>query len=226
MKSFRTFSELESHLDIGDHCVKGERQSETLYDKLRRDWVDMFTTSVNITKDGTCTSGSQQNVSLSPPSDQAVRMGWALPKPRAGSSRFTEKVKNYLTARFDLGEQTGRKADPQQVSGYMRKTTDEQNNRLFDKKGWLTKSQVQGFFSRPASSRRRQQDLTEVDLNSRDLLREEEKADRQYFIEEVTQELRPQHPLSYDAFNRCECTRENKLIQFNIPMLKEILRTL
>ena len=35
MKSFRTFSELESHLDIGDHRVKEERQSETLYDKLR-----------------------------------------------------------------------------------------------------------------------------------------------------------------------------------------------
>ena len=79
IKSFRTFSELESHLDIGDHCVKEERQSETLYDKLRRDWVDMFTTSVNITKDATCTPGSQQNVSSSPPSDQAVRMGWALP---------------------------------------------------------------------------------------------------------------------------------------------------
>ena len=97
MKSFRTFSELESHLDIGDHCVKEERQSETLYDKLRRDWVDMFTTSVNITKDGTCTPGSQQNVSSSPPSDQAVRMGWALPKPRAGSLIFTDKVKNHLT---------------------------------------------------------------------------------------------------------------------------------
>ena len=39
MKSFRTFSELESHLDIGDHCVKEERQSETLYDKFPRDYV-------------------------------------------------------------------------------------------------------------------------------------------------------------------------------------------
>ena len=37
--------------------MKEERQSETLYDKLRTDWVDMFTTSVNITKDATCTPG-------------------------------------------------------------------------------------------------------------------------------------------------------------------------
>ena len=63
-------------------------------------------------------------------------------EPRAGSSRFSEKGKNYLTARFDLGEQTERKADPQQVSKDMLKTTDEQNNRLFDRKEWLTKSQV------------------------------------------------------------------------------------
>ena len=68
----------------------------------------------------------------------------------------------------------------------MRKTTDEQSNRLFDRKEWLTKSQVQGFFSRLAATRRRQQDPTEIDLNSRDFLWEEKEADRQYLIEEVT----------------------------------------
>ena len=146
----------------------------------------MFITSVNITKDATCTPGYQQSLSASPPSDQPVSVGWALPKPRAGYSRFNEKVKNYLTIRFDLGEQTGRKADPQQVSNDMRKATDEQSNRLFDSKEWLTKSQVRGFFSRLAATRRRQQEPTEVDLNSRDLSREEEEADRQYLIEEVT----------------------------------------
>ena len=53
-------------------------------------------------------------------------MGWALHRPRAGSIRFTDKVKKYLTAKFDLGEQSGPKADPQQVSNDMRKTRDEQ----------------------------------------------------------------------------------------------------
>ena len=50
VKSFQTFSELESHLDVGNHCVKDERPSETLYDKLRRDWVDRLTSSVNVTE--------------------------------------------------------------------------------------------------------------------------------------------------------------------------------
>jgi len=82
-------------------------------------------------------------------------MGWTLPKPRAGSSRFTEKVKNYLTARFDLGEQTRRKAGPHRVSNDMRKATDEQNNRLFDRKEWLTKSKVQGVFFPPCSDHKK-----------------------------------------------------------------------
>ena len=127
--------------------MKEERQSETLYDKLCRDWVGMFIMSVNVTEDITCTPGNQQSVNGSLSSDQAVSMGWALPKPRAGSSRFTDKVKNYFTARFDLGEQTRCKADPQQVSNNMRTARDEQNN-------WLL-----------AANRRRQQHSTEIKLN-------------------------------------------------------------
>ena len=43
------------------------------------------------------------------------RHGLGPTQPRTGSSRLNDKIKNYLTARFDLGDQTGRKADPQQV---------------------------------------------------------------------------------------------------------------
>ena len=47
VKSFQIFSKLESHLDVGDYYLK----DETLYDKLRRDGADRFTTSVNVTED-------------------------------------------------------------------------------------------------------------------------------------------------------------------------------
>jgi len=77
------------------------------------------------------------------------------------------------------------------VSNDIRNGTEEQNNRLFDREEWLTKNQVQGFFSHLAATRRRQQDCTEVDPYSRYLLQEEEEADRQYFIEEAIQKLRP-----------------------------------
>ena len=73
-------------------------------------------------------------------------MGWALVKPGAGASTFTDKVKKCLTVKFDLGEQTGRKADPLQVSNHTCKAKDAQNNQLFTREECLTKSQVQGFF--------------------------------------------------------------------------------
>ena len=143
-------------------------------------------------------------------------MGWALAKPRAGPSKVTDKVKKYLTAKFDLGEQTGRKADPLQVSNDMRKAKDAQNNRLFIREEWLTKSQVQGFFSRLAATKRRQQGSAEIELDQRDLLQEDEEFERQNLVAEIAEELRPQHPLSYDAF-------KDQLSQFNVAMLKEIL---
>lgn len=142
VKSFQTFSELDLHLNVGDHCVKDERLSETVYDKLRRDWAERFTTSVSITDELQYETSTHQVVRDSMPPVNTVSMGWALPKPRAGSTRFSCKVKNYLTANFDQGEQSGLKADPQQVSNDMRKARDEQNNRLFDRDEWLTKSQV------------------------------------------------------------------------------------
>ena len=51
-------------------------------------------------------------------------MGWALQK-RESTGKFPEEVKNYLIAIFDLGEATGRKADPMQVSVDMRMARDE-----------------------------------------------------------------------------------------------------
>lgn len=59
VKSFQTFSELDLHLNVGDHCVKDERLSETVYDKLRRDWAERFTTSVSITDEPQCETSTQ-----------------------------------------------------------------------------------------------------------------------------------------------------------------------
>ena len=46
---------------------------------------------------------------------ETLKMSWALSKPLTGSIRFSREVKEYLTAKFDIGERTGRKVDPVQV---------------------------------------------------------------------------------------------------------------
>ena len=102
----------------------------------------------------------------------------------------------------------------------MRKTRDEQNRRLFEWDEWLTKSQVQGFFSRLAASRRRQQAHSEIEHNPKELFLEEKEAERQQLMTHISNELRPQHSLSYDVFNLCEYARDNKLSLFNVSLLK------
>ena len=73
-----------------------------------------------------------------------LQTGWALSKRRS-NVRFSQKVREYLTARFTLGERTGRKADPVQVATDMRSAKDEFSEHLFPRTDWLTKNQVQSF---------------------------------------------------------------------------------
>ena len=126
-----------------------------IYDKLKRDWVAMFATvqtedrqTQHCQTDSTC-AHSEKSV-------PEANMGWALAKARSGPTQFSEKVKDYLTKKFDIGEKTGQKASAEQVAKDMRNARTHDNQRRFGREEWLTKLQVQGFFSRLASSRRRQ----------------------------------------------------------------------
>ena len=87
---------------------------------------------------------------------QPFQMGWAISKTHSGSNRFSHRVKEYLTAKFEIGE---RKADPAQVGKDMRNVRNPSNKQLFNFKEWLTKSQIQNFFSSLAASRRKERGI-------------------------------------------------------------------
>ncbi|CAH3149932.1 unnamed protein product [Pocillopora meandrina] len=76
------------------------------------------------------------------PSQASLSEGWALHKPKGGAVRFSEKVRQYLTFKFEIGEQSERKEDPGQVSQDMRKAKGEKGERLFSREEWLTKAQI------------------------------------------------------------------------------------
>ena len=84
-------------------------------------------------------------------------MGWAISKTHTACTRFSKKVKEYLTGKFVFGERTGRKADLAQVEKDIRAARNPSNERQFSCTEWLTKTQIQGFFSRLAASRRKEQ---------------------------------------------------------------------
>ena len=107
VEAFETFGQLDLHLDVGKHTVSRVSQ----YDAIRRDWALKFSSldTADIKSSSSDSKGSrtlQGDIADVPP----LQTGWALSKPRS-NVRFSEKVKEYLTARFSLGERSGRKAD-------------------------------------------------------------------------------------------------------------------
>ena len=220
---FKKFSELESHLDVGEH--RQERGgSETVYDKLRRDWAERFLTFDNNEETGRTLlahSDEQRDKNEASGSCSDLQLGWALHKPRSQAVRFTEEVKQYLTQKFDLGERTGNKADPGKVAADMRTSRKPDGSRMFERKDWLTRSQVQGFFSRLAATRRKQGNQ---EVLIEDVYAEEEEQERHGVLENVAAQLSPRHPICYDSYCLCDLSRDEKLDSFSVVMLKEILR--
>ena len=199
---FETFSQLELHLDVGKHTVSRLSQ----YDAIKRDWALKFS-SID-TAGIECSSCSlDSSTPLTSPVDtsphSSLRTGWAVSKPR-GSVRFSEKVKEYLTARFTLGERTGRKADPAQVAVDMRNAKNESNARLFTREQWLTKSQVQSFFSRLAAMRRKDQGVIGISLDEEeDVQCVQENSKRQDLVDKVNEEIKVSYPICYDTYDLC-----------------------
>ncbi|CAB4008859.1 Hypothetical predicted protein [Paramuricea clavata] len=132
------------------------------FDAIRRDWAQKFA-SVDIGYSKACSSNSTKLQTSEVPATASLSLhqGWALSKPRS-NARFSENVREYLTALFTLGERTGQKADPTQVAAGMRIANKESNERLFSREEWLTKTQVQSFFSRLAVKRRQGQGVIDL----------------------------------------------------------------
>ena len=120
-----------------------------------------------------------------------LQLGWALHKPRSQAVRFTDEVKQYLTTRFELGERTGNETDPGKVAADMRTSRNPDGSRMFERKDWLTKSQVQGFVSRLVATRRRQGNQEKPQVE--DVYAEEEEQERHGVLENVSAQLTPRH---------------------------------
>ena len=99
-------------------------------------WVEKFS-SLTLSEDDSTNVIERQG---SEPFQSNLSEGWALHKPKGGAARFSEKVTQYLTSKFEIGEQSGRKEDLRQVSQDMRKAKGEKGEHLFSREEWLTEA--------------------------------------------------------------------------------------
>ncbi|VDI47957.1 Hypothetical predicted protein [Mytilus galloprovincialis] len=95
---------------------------------------------------------TQRDVELAPANviegQNRQAMGWAL-KATTLIKRLSEKQKNYLIAKFNIGLQTGNKEDPDSVAEEMKYAT-QNGSRIFSSTEFLTPLQISSFFSRHA----------------------------------------------------------------------------
>ena len=216
------FCSLEELIHLGQHSK--EATSESLYDGIRRGWVSKFS---SLTLESRVTSTVEEEAGEG--RDECRNMGWALQKPRGRATRFTESVKVYLTMRFDDGDKTGRKADPTQVAADMRTARDIEGTRKFNRSEWLTKTQVQGFFSRLASMKRRKTTVDQVqeeDDDDNSLIEDEigylDEMARQNTVEDIVSQVGLIHPITYNGHDICEHARCDTLSRFNVTKLKSM----
>ena len=67
--------------------------------------------------------------------------------------------------KFDIGQKTGRKEDPAQVAKDMRNARDTDGVRILSRMEWLSKLQIQAFFSQ-LFAKRKQSDGKETSSNN------------------------------------------------------------
>ena len=84
-----------------------------------------------------------------------VKEGWAL-KPSKKAYRFNQNQRDYLNAKFTIGQTSGRKLDGDIVSHEMRRARGPDGVRLFKVSEFLTPQQCTSYFSRLAAKVRRQ----------------------------------------------------------------------
>ena len=150
-------------------------------------------------------------------------MGWALKSSGTQRTRLTENQKQYLTEVFKISEQTGKKADPSNVSKSMRKVRNADGSSRFDASSYLTSQQVASFFSCLSSKKVVQayESEDEGDEQGEELNKIHEQ-NIQDLSNEVMAETSLQHPIMYDTHNICEIAACSKLPKFSVQMLQEI----
>ena len=90
-KVFRSFEDLELHLDVGKH--ENAVENGSLYDQLRRDWAEKFLIIDCRKKSKNAEVVESMGAVSSDLNACENSMGWALSKSRAGSIRFSQNVR-------------------------------------------------------------------------------------------------------------------------------------
>ena len=208
VRVFQRHSSLEKHLSL-ETCTK-TLERHTLLDMAKVRYASILKESASAIPNIDPVSSKGSNVA----SAFSVE-GWAL-RGAKKPYKFNEKQREYLEAKFDIGQGTGRKVNPEIVAREMRHAKDAGGGKLFSSSEFLSVQQIASYFSR-LSAKGRSQLVSEMDLRA-----VEEEDNFTSAREAVLSTLDLQHPITYDQFNICTLVRDRKLTKLKVGMLQII----
>ena len=224
--TFKTRAEAEEHMDTGKHLRKTEKES--MYDSVRKRWADKVTgvKFVGRTEKTVQPRQSQEQDEIESAENEQT-IGWALKTTRTWT-KMGKKAKVFLIEHFDLGAETGLKADPAQVSREMKQAKDSNGKPLFKPEEWRTAKQIKGFFSRLSTKRKQQQSNgEEIELLDEDIEALEAEESLESLRNAVSQDMNaPSHPVTAGGKNLCHLSRDGELNSLKVVQLQSICESL
>ena len=211
--SFQRHSSLQNHLDCEKH--KYVLEHETLFDKAIMMYASKLEQGATCDVPQICAGIPVDDVDT-----PVLKMGWAL-KSAKEYKRLSDKQKTYLLDTYQVGEQTGQKADPVSVSRTMKRARLLSGELMFTAAEYLTAQQIASFYSRETAKRRK----AAVGISA-----EYQKDEQEVSTEKLIQDLHCEvvnavsfcHPIMYDTYNLCDYVSRNKLDRFSVLTLQDI----
>ena len=211
--TYQRYYNLEYHLLFGKCKLVSERH--TLLDHA------MLAYAAKVEEGSTIQPTLAASASTKEP-ETPLMQGWAL-KGMKKATRFSESQRQYLDAKFQIGQESGHKADPEEVSREMRYARKENGGRLFKVEEFLTPQQIQGYFSRAAAKLKNAtvtQSAPEVLADaSNDFQAAEEEEAYSSARTSVLDQCQLTHPIVYDTLNVCSLYHANKLSKLTVAQL-------
>ena len=133
MKTYQRYSNLENHIMFGQCCLRPHRK----YNLLDQAAL-LYAEKLTVGDSATLVVQAEQCEAV-----KSLQKGWALKGSK--TARFMEDQRKYLGDKFRIGQETGHKADPEQVAREMRYACNERGERRFKVHKFLTAGQIQSF---------------------------------------------------------------------------------
>ncbi|CAC5373958.1 unnamed protein product [Mytilus coruscus] len=139
-KTFARATNLEKHILIGNHSYRtnksGLDNAVEVYASISESVQD---TQINLIQTVSATTQSDATSNM-------INKGWAL-KGKRTNIRFSPKVKSYLNEICLNCEKTGKRPNYFALSDELRKSCDENGERMFKMEEWLNPTQIKSYFA-------------------------------------------------------------------------------